>query len=318
NTLASARGVTVSLPAEETRALLKEVHQAYRTRINDLLLAALVQAFGEWTGKRTLLLELEGHGREELDEELDLSRTVGWFTSIFPVLLEWVDDPGDLLKAVKERLRSLPGGGVGYGLLRYLNEETAGCLRELEPAGVVFNYLGQLDVALPPTSALRPAAESAGPAIGAQGRRRYLLESNGGVQDRCLRLTWTYSENLHRRATIEALAAGFLETLRGLIRHCLSPGVGGLTPSDFPEAGLDQARIDQLLAELGGFPQRGTNAGFPQRGTNAGLPEAIYALSPVQHGMLFHSLYAPDSGVYGVQLSVRLRGELDGSMFAQA
>ncbi|MCP4663284.1 MAG: amino acid adenylation domain-containing protein, partial [bacterium] len=186
NTLASARGVTVSLSADETRALLQEVHQAYRTRINDVLLAAVLQAFGNWTGERTLLVDMEGHGREEL-EELDLSRTVGWFTSIFPVLLERFDDPGDLLKAVKERLRSIPGGGVGYGLLRYLNEETAGCLRELEPARVVFNYLGQLDAALPPTSALRPAAESAGPAVGAQGRRRYLLEINGGVEDGCLR-----------------------------------------------------------------------------------------------------------------------------------
>ncbi|MCP4657017.1 MAG: non-ribosomal peptide synthetase, partial [bacterium] len=173
-------------------------------------------------------------------------------------------------------------------------------LRELEPARVVFNYLGQLDVALPPTSALRPAVESAGSAIGTEGRRRYLLEINAGVQDGCLRLTWTYSENLHRRATIEALATGFLEALRGLIRHCLSPGAGGLTPSDFPGADLDQARIDQLVAELGG------------------VPETIYALSPVQQGMLFHSLYAPDSGVYVEQLSVRLRGELDVAIFTQA
>ncbi|MCP4664412.1 MAG: hypothetical protein GY856_54205, partial [bacterium] len=94
-----------------------------------------------------------------------------------------------------------------------------------------------------------------------------------------------------------------------MIRHCLSPGVGGLTPSDIPEAGLDQARIDQLLAELGGFPRRGTNGG---------VPEAVYSLSPVQQGMLFHSLYAPDSGVYVEQLSVRLRGELDGAIFTQA
>ncbi|MCP4657095.1 MAG: non-ribosomal peptide synthetase, partial [bacterium] len=194
-----------------------------------------------------------------------------------------------------------PGGGLDYGLLRYLNEETADCVRELEPARVVFNYLGQLDVALPPTSPLRPAVESAGSAIGTEGLRRYLLEINGGVTNGCLQLTWTYSENLHRRATIETLATGFLEALRGLIRHCLTPGVGGLTPSDFPEAGLDQARIDQLAAELGGVEA-----------------EAIYALSPVQHGMLFHSLYAPDSGVYMVQLSVRLRGELDGAIFAQA
>ncbi|MCP4663921.1 MAG: non-ribosomal peptide synthetase, partial [bacterium] len=186
-----------------------------------------------------LLVSLEGHGREELDEKLDLSRTVGWFTSIFPVLLERFDDPGDLLKAVKERLRAIPGGGVGYGMLRYLNEETAGRLRELEPPRVLFNYLGQLDVALPPTSALRPAVESAGSTITREGLRRYLLEINGGVADGCLRLTWTYSENLHHRTTIEDWAERFLAALRTLIRHCLSPEAGGYTPSDFPLAGLD-------------------------------------------------------------------------------
>ncbi|MCP4657952.1 MAG: non-ribosomal peptide synthetase, partial [bacterium] len=116
-------------------------------------------------------------------------------------------------------------------------------------------------------------------------------------------LTWTYSENLHRRATIEILATGFLEALRGLIRHCLSPDAGGLTPSDFPEVGLRQRDLDQLLAQIG----------------REGLSiESVVPLSPLQQGMLFHSLYAPGSGVYVVQWSVRLEGRIEGPLFQRA
>ncbi|MCP4656105.1 MAG: hypothetical protein GY856_11885 [bacterium] len=142
NTLASARTVSVRLPAEETRALLDDVHRAYRTRINDLLLAALAQAVGRFRGTGTLLLDLEGHGREPLAEAVDLSRTVGWFTTLYPVLLECLDDAGEQIKTVKERLRAVPAGGIGYGLLRYLNPETAERLREQPAASLVFNYLG--------------------------------------------------------------------------------------------------------------------------------------------------------------------------------
>jgi hypothetical protein len=122
NVLAAARSVSVTLGVEETRALLREVPQAYRTQINDVLLAALVQAIGQWTGDRTLLVDLEGHGREDLFADVDLSRTVGWCTSIFPVRLDLseADGPGAALKAVKEQLRRVPRRGIGYGLLRHL------------------------------------------------------------------------------------------------------------------------------------------------------------------------------------------------------
>ncbi|MCP4657599.1 MAG: non-ribosomal peptide synthetase, partial [bacterium] len=305
NTLASARTVSVRLPAEETRALLDDVHRAYRTRINDLLLAALAQAIGRFKGTETLLLDLEGHGREPLAEAVDLSRTVGWFTTLYPVLLECLDDAGEQIKAVKERLRAVPADGIGYGLLRYLNPETAERLREQPSAPLVFNYLGQFDAALSSSSSLRPAAEGAGPMVGAAGWRRHLLEVNAVVARGCLQLNWTYSENLYRRSTIEALAAGFLEALEGLIGHCLSPAAGGLTPSDVPEAGLSQTEVDQLLADLGGM--------------EAGLPESFYPLSPAQQGMLFFSLVQREpSNLFINQMHCVLRGNLDPERFRAA
>ena len=128
--------MSVSLSAEETRALLQEVPEAYHTQINDVLLTALVQAFSRWTGARSLLVDLEGHGREEIFEDVDLSRTVGWFTTIFPVLLESGGGfhPGNALKSVKEQLRRIPNRGIGYGLLRYLSRDADISREAAEPA----------------------------------------------------------------------------------------------------------------------------------------------------------------------------------------
>ena len=121
NTGASARTVSVALEVEETLTLLRDVPSAYRTQINDILLAALGSALSRWTGSPLVHITLEGHGREELFDDVDLSRTVGWFTTTFPIRLDLreTNDPGDLIKSVKEQLRRVPNRGIGYGLLRY-------------------------------------------------------------------------------------------------------------------------------------------------------------------------------------------------------
>jgi non-ribosomal peptide synthase protein (TIGR01720 family) len=254
NTEQSARTVWVSLSAEETRALLREVPEVYHTQINDVLLTALVQAFSRWTGARSLLFNLEGHGREEIFEGVDLSRTVGWFTSIFPVLLslEEGSHPGNALKSVKEQLRRIPNRGIGYGLLRYLSLDR-GISRQLQAlpqAQVSFNYLGQFDQMLSPSSLFALAKERSGPYRSARGERIYPLEITGRIMGGQLHVDWSYSENVHRHTTIEALAKSFLEALRALIVHCQSPEAGGYTPSDFPAAGLSQGDLDDLMAEL--------------------------------------------------------------------
>src|SRR5262249_44941572 len=127
HTVASSRIVSVALDAEETRALLQQVPEAYHTQINDVLLTALAQSLSRWTGVPTWRVNLEGHGREEVVDQTNLSRTVGWFTTIFPVCLDLSDvsSDGDALKAVKEQLRRIPNRGIGYGLLRYLCADAA-------------------------------------------------------------------------------------------------------------------------------------------------------------------------------------------------
>jgi non-ribosomal peptide synthase protein (TIGR01720 family) len=198
-------------------------------------------------------LDLEGHGREELFEQLDLSRTVGWFTSIYPVLLHKppTGDLGELLKSVKEQVRSIPQKGVGYGILRYLSEDER--LRQLPAAQIGFNYLGQADGAME-EGLFGMAQENTGQAASPHRPRPYVLEMNALTTEGQLSLEWSYSQRLHRRETVERLSQMYVEALGELIEHCVLAESGGYTPSDFPKANLSQQQLDQFLQQLDALP----------------------------------------------------------------
>jgi non-ribosomal peptide synthase protein (TIGR01720 family) len=258
----TARTVKIALDAEETRVLLREVPEAFQTRIDDVLLTALVRAFSRWTGSRSLLIDLEGHGRGELLTDVDLSRTVGWFTAIYPMLLEIGGGrPEDDLKWIKEQLRSVPSGGAGYGLLRYERKvpplpggREGVWLARLPQPQVIFNDLGQFDTLAGEDALIRPARESFGATRSPRARRRHLLEIYATVLAGRLELDFEYSANVHRDATIRRLAGWFVEELRELIDRCRTAsaeGVQGFTPSDFPEADLDQEDLELLMGQLG-------------------------------------------------------------------
>ncbi|MBD2309017.1 amino acid adenylation domain-containing protein [Chroococcidiopsis sp. FACHB-1243] len=254
NTVASERNVAIALSLEQTQALLQEVPQAYNTQINDVLLAALVQAFFQWTGRRSLLVSLESHGREEIFADLDLSRTVGWFTSIFPVLLNLgkSSHSGEALKAIKEQLRAIPNRGIGYSILRYLNKNTdkIELLRSLLQPEVSFNYLGQFDQTFSQSSLFKFVPDSSGLSSSPQNKRSELIEINGLVVSGQLRFNLTYSERTHQQSTIETLAQEFANALQALITHCQASESKSYTPSDFPELNLSQKGLDKFLAKL--------------------------------------------------------------------
>lgn len=254
NKVGSTAIVSVSLTTEETQALLQAVPPVYNTQINDVLLAALAQTMVGWTGSPRLLLDLEGHGREQILDSLDISRTVGWFTAIFPVLLNMssVVDIRTALMTVKEQLRQIPHKGIGFGLLRYLAGETAVSrqLKTINPP-ISFNYLGRFDNVSTETTLFWPAPETAEPRRSPAGKRRYLLEISGIVTEGKMRFDWIYGRQLHAPATIQNLANSFVANLREIITHCQNPDVGGFTPSDFPELAMDQGELDNLLDELG-------------------------------------------------------------------
>ena len=308
NTLASVAQLSVSLDKKQTRALLQALPRVYNSQINDVLLAALALAWPSDTDRGDLLIDLEGHGREELFPDIDLSRTVGWFTTVFPVRLALADTahPEKVLKSVRNQLRSLPNQGIGYGLLRYLaRDETAGVkLRSMPQAEVSLNYLGQLDRILPEAPLFEWAQEPIELTQGARGLRRYLLEITGFVAGERLHLNWIYSRNIHERDRIEGIAERFIDALTTLTCQAFD----GYLPSDFPAARLNQSELDRFTASLEHTGPDGL----------VGRIEDVYELTPLQQGLLFHTLYSPKSGAYFEQFVCRIRGRLNAPAFKSA
>ncbi|WP_426205167.1 non-ribosomal peptide synthase/polyketide synthase [Pseudomonas sp. TWP3-1] len=293
------RSVDTRLDAERTRQLLQQAPAVYRTQVNDLLLTALARVLCEWTASDSALVQLEGHGREDLFDELDLSRTVGWFTSMFPVRLTPAAGFEASIKGIKEQLRAIPNKGIGYGLLRYLgSSEAQAALRGAAQPKVTFNYLGQFDNNFDADALWVPATEDKGAGQDERAPMANWLTIDGRVYQGQLSLTWTYSSDVFEDATIQALARAYEVALAELVEHCLNHPSGGLTPSDVPLAGLSQTHLDNLPVA-------------------AQRIEDIYPLAPMQQGILFHSLYDADASAYVYQMLLDIEG-LDVARFQQA
>ncbi|ASZ12155.1 condensation domain-containing protein [Chitinophaga sp. MD30] len=244
--------VSVLLGAVETRQLLQEAGKAYHTEINDLLLAGLGLALRDWTGEEVLQIGLEGHGRELQGGGMDLSRTVGWFTSLYPVHLWLGKDAGAaaLIKGVKEQLRKVPGKGLGYGVLRYQCGD--GRLSGTLPWDILFNYLGQLDNAVSGDGLLGVASESVGDSVSSTHRYSEKIQINCKVQGGRLHIDIRYSGLHYRRESILSLSALYLSGLNTLISHCLIQGQQGTayTPSDYGlEKEISHEELDRFLKE---------------------------------------------------------------------
>ncbi|MEU5017771.1 non-ribosomal peptide synthase/polyketide synthase [Streptomyces angustmyceticus] len=302
NTHGTAATLTVGLGRAETDALLRQVPDVYRTQVNDVLLSALGRTLARWSGQDTVLIGVEGHGREDLFDDLDLSRTVGWFTAEFPLALNVAPDADwrDTVRSVKEQLRAVPLRGLSYGALRHLLPQSP--LPDAPAPRIGFNYHGQWDIAAagrPDDDGLyRAALPPAGQDTDPDETRTYLLDVTGVVQDGRLELGWTYPPERYDEATVRRLAEDTLAALTEIVAHCALPDTGGRTPSDFPLAGLDQHQVDLIAGD--------------------GRDVAdIHPLTPLQAGMLFHGL-VDSAGAYFDQMAVRIAGVADPRAFAAA
>ncbi|UZN52005.1 amino acid adenylation domain-containing protein [Cupriavidus cauae] len=239
---------TIRLDAARTTQLLQQAHGAYRTRINDLLLTAVARAVGTWTQRPRVAIQLEGHGREALSDSVDISRTVGWFTTVFPVVLPVAPDIGDTIKQVKETLRAIPDNGIGYGLLRHLGpaEMRSELARRAEPR-ITFNYLGQFDQTAGEDADFAMADEPSGASRDAQAPLGNALTINGQVFGAELVLKLGYSCKQFEPATIERLGDALRRELEAVIEHCLCHDNHGMTPSDLVNVQIDQDALDALL-----------------------------------------------------------------------
>ncbi|WP_282794115.1 non-ribosomal peptide synthetase [Streptomyces sp. CC224B] len=316
NVTATADELRVQVPAAVAEAVLTALPAAYRGGPEDGLLAGLALAVTGWRrarglGDASFSIRLEGHGREEgAIPGADLSRTVGWFTSMFPVRLDLngvdVDDAvaggpdaGRAVKLVKERLRSIPDKGIGYGLLRHLNKDTSATLAPYGNPQIGFNYLGKVTAAdipeelrqdgwtpLTALGELIPAPNADLPPLSA-------LEINVAVgEDGCLTAHFGFTAGV-TRAEVDELARRWVDALTGLARHAAAPDVGGLTPADAPLVEVSQADIDAWEARYGRLA-------------------AIGPVTPAQSGLLFHTMLAESSfDVYHLQFVFHLSGETD-------
>jgi amino acid adenylation domain-containing protein/non-ribosomal peptide synthase protein (TIGR01720 family) len=306
NLESTTRQLSMYLNVEETQKLVFEVSKAANVQVNEVLLTVLAETLSQWTGDKHVLIDVEGHGREETIGEVDLTRTVGWFTALHPVLLTLAEDAPweERLRMVTKQLRAVPKRGIGYGVLRYLSgkKELVDRLESLPQPEIAFNYSRFVQGQEQEPERLRQrslrfgsAPESPGPLYSARARRTHLLEVNASIAGQQLCVRWNFSDRRHARATVERLAQEFLNELRGLIGSFqktevqpqpLSPGIKG------------SFAIPQLTDES---PFWAPLVPLQQRGSKA----PIFCVHPAGGSVLplvdLARQFSPDQPFYGLQ-----------------
>ena len=303
--LSENRTISFELPAAETLALQGAAHRAYNTQINELLLATLSLALGKVFGAGRAVILLEGHGREAslVHSSADISRTVGWFTITYPVLIDRIDedDAEALLTAVvdmKEKLRAVPGKGLGYGLMRYLSGEEA---TEVADADITFNYLGDFGAAVSTgggEEVFQYAREGRGAELHASAASETALGISGYTSSGVLHLSISYSPDQYKYETVHKLLDAYKAALLFAAEVLPRQEEGRRTPSDlsFKGLGIDEVRSQEAYGRL----------------------EDIYPLSPLQEGIYFHWLSEPGTTAYINQTAYRVRGVLDIDLLRQS
>jgi len=279
---------SILLDEETTHLLLTQTHRAFGTDINEVLLTSLALSVQEILGVSDMNVLLEGHGRELVDEEMDITRTIGWFTAVFPVVLA-LDSATDALSglvSVKETLRKIPNKGIGYGMLKYLG---AGFDTAFAPH-IAFNYLGDFGFERTDKESLFvPVDEYHGRTEAAVNRaHNALLDVTAMILSGTLKISVGYRSD-YNLATVNALIDALQRNLQSLIRQLSQITEVCLTPSDLSFKGLSVAELSRL--------------------NESGLVTDVYSLSPLQEGIYYHWLSDPKSTMYAIQRAYRITGE---------
>ena len=280
NLMKDTSQVAVTLDEAVTTALLGPLNTAYNTTINDLLLTGLARAVQGVFNKSKIGIRLEGHGREEIQSGIDINRTIGWFTTIYPVLLDASNDDIDtLIKTNKEILHQVPMNGIGFGAF---NKTTN--------ASILFNYLGQFDMASE-VPGMELSEFDGGKSISPNRKRDYQLEIVAAVKNGQLNIQIEFNTKQFKEETVQALLSQYEDALLAIRGHCENIETTQFTPSDFIYKGLTQTQLDALLGQY--------------------EVAQIFGLTPMQEGMLFHSLSGAESETYFQQFGYRVQWELN-------
>ncbi len=308
NRYEDAGTVFVELDESRTLALTTKANRAYHTEVTDLLLAALARAMKRCYGAGRGFIDMEGHGREPLFDDIDIGRTVGWFTSIYPALIDIPesDVPGLQIKQIKEGLRRIPNKGIGYGILKYLSPAAKkGHVRFSRKSRILFNYLGSFDAGA--QDGFDIDERNAANTIGGAFERESEIVIEGAVIGKKLKLSLNYNAKLHARETVEPFLQALRDELLAVIDHCTGRKTEELTPHDLTWKGFTLRELDAVLSGCGI--------------SNANLKD-IYPLSPLQEGMLYHARLEAGAGsesvptaAYFMQISFGIDGPLDPAVF---
>jgi non-ribosomal peptide synthase protein (TIGR01720 family) len=233
----------VTFSKKTTADFIKKAQRAYRTQANDLLLTALVQAIGKYTDYQ-LCIDLEGHGREVFDSNLDLTRTMGWFTSLYPVYLK-LSEPTNLdksIKETKEQLRQIPEKSITYGISSQIRRQIPRVYTE-----ILFNYLGQWDVMDVESNIFKLGNSTTGQCSDGENEISHDIDINGQIQDGVLSFVWISN---YQESIIKEISNGFKDRLEALISYCSKEENYGSTPSDFAVTDINQQELDDVLKVL--------------------------------------------------------------------
>jgi len=251
NNIEDSITISASLDPKLTLQLLQKSSYAYNTQITDILLAALVLSVGNWTGHYNIYLNLEGHGRESIIEYIDLSQTVGWFTTIFPVFLKvsTPEDLGNVLETIKDQLRKIPNKGIDYGILKYLNKNTD--LKNAPTPPISFNYLGQWDNVTKQSKLFDSFIDLPDSSVGPKNQRIHILDINCQIMHGSFQTSWTYNKNHYNKETMQNLSADYIRVLKNIIIHCCTQKGSKRKTEEFPLARISQSNLERLFNKYG-------------------------------------------------------------------
>ncbi|PTX63162.1 non-ribosomal peptide synthase protein (TIGR01720 family)/amino acid adenylation domain-containing protein, partial [Kordia periserrulae] len=296
----------LQLNATETSALLQNIHTTFGTNINDVLLSALVVAMNAGFNLAHFYIALEGHGREDVFSDVDISRTIGWFTSIYPVRLQHHADVKELLIETKDTLRDIPNKGIGYGLLSTLCEDAQ--IREklasIKPT-ILFNYLGSFDEIVKKESLFGYEMDTRQLDVSPNNKVAHNLAINSMVVNNMLDISITYNPACYTSAEIQRFANTYHQAITQITTLC-----------NAPETSVESSRSDYGLPAT--VKNKELNAFKNKRQAQYGKIETIYPLSALQEGILFHSLFDESTTAYVSEFSFDITDGFDKTIFEKS
>jgi len=250
NTEGVSDSVSFLIDKDLTKRLEKELPKIFNTDVKDVLLTTFVRAYSKWKGSRKICITLEGHGREDIFEDIDLSRTVGWFTSIYPVVLDLEDSiqPVDALKIIKEQLRKIPQNGIGYGILKHISKNI-NCSDLPHLSEISFNYLGQYNIDSGEKSLFNIQELYKGSERANENSRPFQIDIVSSILNGQLHINMVYGTKIFNSNEMKNLSDLYVNEIQTLISETLSIS-GGYTPSDFNDVDLDDQDLNSILTEL--------------------------------------------------------------------